>query len=291
MPPARLATLLAALALSAGAASSLRLSATRHYVASQRPEDLYYLPPAEWLPTLAVGYREAAADLVWIRSLIYYGESFGSGIPIRYVVNYGRAATTLDPSFDAVYGWVSTAAAYQVSAPSIEDLERAAAFLDEGVRRFPNHGELSWHAGSFWAYELALRYPAGSAQRRRADERGREHLLEAARLGAGPPWLPLANASQLANLGRHERAVEHLEEMYALTTDPDIRDAIRAQINAVRSSVVIESIDRLTRETEEARLADFPYLPTSFYALVGRRIVAHVDGEAPRSRDPGADSP
>ena len=275
MTVVRRATLFASLALAAALGSHLRIASTRHYVAAQRAEDLYFIPPAPWLPTLSLGYREAGADLIWIRSLIYYGESFSTAIPIRYVVDYGRAATTLDPTFEAPYGWVSTAAAYQVNEPELSGLERAAEFLDEGVRRFPNSGEMAWHAGSFWAYELALRYPSGSPERRRANERGRRHLLEAARLGAGPAWLPLANASQLANLGQQERAVEHLEEMYALTSDPDVKERIRAQIASVRSSVVVESIDRLTRAEDEARRRDFPYLPSSFYALVGRRLVPH----------------
>ena len=60
--------------------------------------------------------------------------------------------------------------------------------------------------------------------------RGAEFLSIAARRGAGPAWLALTNASQFERLGQRERALDHLREMYALTSDEGVKQEIAARI-------------------------------------------------------------
>ncbi len=253
------------------AASHVRLRATSHYFATQRYEDLYYLPPPAWLTTFSLGYREAFADFIWMRALVYYGEGFVQRIALRHVFDYARAATVLDPDFRAVYRWASTATAYQSQAAPVEDLMRAGALLDEGAARFPESGELAWQAGSFWAFEVAPRHPPGSADRRRALDKGNDYLMRAARRGAGPPWLALSNATQMQRLGQQARAIEHLEEMYALTTDDQVRSDIARRIATLRSRSEREALERSLAEAERSWRTNYPYLPPALYELVGPR--------------------
>lgn len=251
--------------------SVCRLRATRNYFATQRYEDLYYLPAARWLPTFSMGYREAGADLVWMRALVYYGEGITHQLAMRHVLAYARAMIALDPNFTAVYRWSSTAVAYQTEAAPIEDLLAEGELLAEGAARFPESGELAWNAGSFWAFELAPRYPAGTPQRRAAQRRGTEYLERAARRGAGPAWLALANAANLVRLGERERAIQHLEEMYALTSDEVERTRIAARVASLRSESEREVMERALREAELAWRTDYPYLSPILYSLVGPR--------------------
>lgn len=262
---------IAALLLAAAAATGLRLRATSHYFATQRYEDLYYLPPAEWLGAFSLGYREAAADFVWMRALVYYGEGIAHQQMMRNVLAYAEAVTTLDPDFEAVYHWSSTAVAYQTTAAPVEDLEAVGRLLEQGVARFPESGEMAWNAGSFWAFELGMRYPPSSAERRAAEARGSEFLTRAARLGAGPAWLALSNASQLVRLGERERAIQHLEEMFALTDDDEVREEIAGRIASLRSEADREVMERTLREAERNWRADYPYLSPMLYELVGPR--------------------
>src|SRR5512139_1197274 len=95
----RLATLALLGALFAFA-SRLRLRATSHYFAAQRPEDVYYLPPARWLRVLDVGFHEALADVIWARSLVYSGTGLHDRIRLHYVIEYARAMTELDPHWE-----------------------------------------------------------------------------------------------------------------------------------------------------------------------------------------------
>ena len=85
-------------------------------------------------------------------------------------------------------------------------------------------------------------------------------------------WLALNNASQLERLGRTEQAVRHLEEMYAAVDDPDTRRQIVERIALLRDEAFAEAFQQTTDEVESRREREFPYVPPTFYLLLGPRI-------------------
>ncbi|MFW6087256.1 MAG: hypothetical protein ACODAG_08630 [Myxococcota bacterium] len=252
---------------------TIRVRAMDHYLATQTYEDVYYVPPSSWLPVFSLGYREAAADLLWMRGLVYFGDELVHRGQVKHIFNYGDAIVTLDPHFNRAYRWVAMAALYNPKTElSLEDVERARAFLAEGVRRFPDDGELAWEMGALLAYELLPRIE-DPQERERIKATAADHMMVAARQGAGPPWLTLTNATQLEGLGRTEQAVRHLEEMYSLVSDPATREQIRLQIANLRSEAHAEAIERTWSDLEQRRREEFPYMPMGLYLLVRPRPV------------------
>lgn len=252
-------------------ADALRTEASAHAAATESYEDIYYLPPPAWLPTLSLGHREALADLGWLQALIYFGVEFGQGGEIRHAFNYADAILILDPGFKRVYHWIGMAGMYRPGEVSVEDIERSVAYLERGTELFPDDGELAWDAGASLAYELVPR--AAPEDRDALRARATEHMMVAARLGAGPDWLALVNATALQNLGELEQAARHLEEMYAAVEDESTRARIENRLNQLRSRAHTEAL-RLTLERFDAqRAVDFPYLPFELYLLVGPRGV------------------
>jgi tetratricopeptide (TPR) repeat protein len=231
---ARLA--LAALALLALAAASdgLRASAHERYRSAQRYEDVYYLPPADWLPVLSLGWNEAAADLLWMRALVYFGEEFRHGGGLSHVFNYADAIVALDPQFLAVYRWMGMAALYRPVAITTDDVERAVAFMQRGEELFPEDGELAWNIGAALVFELPGMLDDDVEGIRDARERGLPYLMKAVRLGAAPEWAALTNASLLAQIGRREQAIRHLVQMHQLVDDPATRAQIEERIRVLR---------------------------------------------------------
>ncbi|MFW6067479.1 MAG: hypothetical protein ACOC97_04015 [Myxococcota bacterium] len=275
----------------------LRARAMDHYLATQRYEDVYYLPPAEWLPVFSLGYDEALADLIWMRGLVYFGDELRHRGAVRHVFEYGDAIVTLDPQFKRVYRWASMAALYNPGTKlEPEEIERARAFLERGVQRFPDDGELAWEMGALLAYELAPRVE-DPEEKRRIKREAAPYLMTAAREGAGPAWLALSNASELERLGRNEQAVRHLQEMYALVSDEATREEIRARIARLKSQAHAEAVAREIDRLEARRREELPYVPLDFYLLVGPRPVVDeaallernfVPGE-PEEHPPGGD--
>jgi len=258
---------LALLLLSAAGANALRHRATAHRDASERYEDIYYLPPPAWLGVFSLGHREALADLVWMRALVYFGEELGEQGAVRHVFEYGEAIISLDPEFRRAYRWVGMAGIYRPHQASVEETRQAISFLERGVARFPDDGDLAWDLGATEAYELGPMLPEGP-ERDAIKRQGTAHMMTASRLGSGPDWLVLANATQLTRLGELEQAARHLEEMYGSVQDPDVRSQIATHIAALRGRSAEEALRRATEELDEAHRRDYPYLSLDLYLLV-----------------------
>ncbi|MBW2225482.1 MAG: hypothetical protein JRF54_15040 [Deltaproteobacteria bacterium] len=190
---------------------SLRGRAMDHYLSMQAYEDIYYLPPPKWLQVMSLGHRRAVADLIWLRALIYFGDEFVNRGAVKHVFHYGEAMLALDPDFRRVYRWIGVAGVYTPTGSPPEFVERAIDVLRRGVERFPNDGDLAWDAGATLIYELVPNLPRDDPDRERLKAEGNEHMMAAARLGAGPAWLVITNATSLRKLGERDRELHHLD--------------------------------------------------------------------------------
>lgn len=259
---------LAVLLLAGVGTTLLRPLAMKTYLAGETYEDVYYLPPPTWLRVFSLGHEEALADLIWMRALVYFGDELVNRGEVTHVFDYGDAIVTLDPYFAAAYRWVGTSALYRTGTITARDGERAVAFLERGVHRLPDDGELLWSLGATLSYELPplLQDPAAKREARR---RGIPYLEAAARRGAGPKWLVLTNATQLERLGRTEQSIRHLEEMYATVRDEDVRQEIAAHLARLRTAAYAEAFAAAQRDLDERRWRDAAYLPPALYLLTG----------------------
>jgi hypothetical protein len=288
MAPLRTLLAVVAIAITAAFARELRLSAQGHFERTQAYEDAYYVPPDAWLPVFSLGYDEALADLLWMRALVYFGDELIHRGEVRHVFDYANAILVLDPDFRRVYAWAGTAGMYRPTETSLVDMYDAVGFLERGARRFPDDGALAWDLGASLAFELVPRV-SDPTEKERLRAAGVAHMQVAARLGTGPDWLVLANATQLRRLGQTEQAIRHLEEMYAVVSTPDIKRQIEIEIGVLRGRAHADAMRQSREELEQRWLRDFPYLPETLYLLIGTRPVMEPDAPLLPTTDLGAD--
>jgi tetratricopeptide (TPR) repeat protein len=269
-----------------GAAADLfRSRAQDHYARAQTYEDVYYLPAPDELLLASLGHRAALADLIWMKALVYFGDELANRGNVKNLFRYTDAMLALDETFTRVYRWVASAAIYRTGEVTIEDVKAAIRYLERGTRLFPDDPELAWDLGATYAYELVPMLPIGPA-REEARRKSLDYLEMAALHGAGPAWLGLTTAGALDKLGRKEQAVRHLEDLYAVATDPAIKDALARKLTAMRTSAYVDAMRAANEELEAARRRDFPYLNPSLYMLVGKRPPVDGDGLRMRNFDP-----
>lgn len=264
----RLLTIASAVVALALGVRTLRLAAFAQHKAGQHYEDAYYLPNAAWLPVLSLGFRQALADLIWCKSLIYFGEELGHRGQVQYVFAYTDAVLALDPDFRSAYVWVATAAIYRPVAVSLENGLRAARYLERATQRWPNDGQLQWDYGSLLRFELAPLEP-DRAKKRALLERAAPHLEAAARLGAGPPWLALNNAELLNKLGRTEQAIHQLEELRGTVQDEEVKREIEGRLLQLRRETYVQAAQVADDEFEQARARSYPFLSPGLFLWVG----------------------
>lgn len=261
---------LTALLLAAAGGEWARGAAQRKFAAAQTYEDVYYLPPPDYLVLGSLGYRAALADLIWMKALVYYGEELVHRGDVSHLYRYGDAMIALDPDFKRVYRWIASSALYRTGEIALSDAQAAIRYLERATQRFPDDGELAWELGANYTYELASMLPIGP-ERDAARRKGLDYLEAAVLRNAGPPWLVLQTASQLQALGRREQAIRHLEDAYAVTSDPDVKEQIERQLTRLRSARYAEALRRAQTDLEAARRRDFPYIDSTLYLLVGAR--------------------
>jgi len=257
------------LAAAIATAHVTRRHGQQHYLATQRYEDVYYLPPPDWLVLFSLGHREAVAGLVWLRALIYFGEELQQRGQVHNLYNYTDAMLALDPHFKKVYQWVSSTSLYRTGDIDADDARRAIGYLEQGVRLFPDDGELAWALGATYLYELPPLLPV--EERAEPRRRGLEHVQVATRLGAGPPWLVLSTATELGRLGQNEQQIAHLQEVYDQVSDPAVKEQIEIRLTRLRDATFAEALRKTYEELDAARAVHFPYLDRELFLLVGPR--------------------
>lgn len=251
----------------------LRLRANAHFDATQRYEDVYYVPPPGWLRVFSLGYDAALADLLWMRGLIYFGDEVKHRGKVAHALDYADAVLTLDPYFKKAYQWAGTVGMYkpiergQKPTTTVADVEAAIVFLRRGARQFPDDGELAWDLGASVLFELVPMVENSEKQERLRRE-GVEQLQTAARLGGGPPWLALSNAAQLQRLGSEAQAIRHLEEMYSLVSDETVRARIRTRLENLKNRSFAEALQRTWDAFEGRRRQTFPYVPQGLFLFL-----------------------
>ena len=164
---------------------------------------------------------------------------------------------------------------YRPAGVTVGDYRRTIGYLEAGVRQFPDDGELRWELGATLAYELAPQLPP--AERTRVKAEAREHFIHAARLGAGPEWLGLGTAMDMARAGQTARAIEHMRALHALTNDPETRANIERRLASLESASEAEAMHLLATDLERRHRAQFPYVNEALFILLAPRIDTRVE--------------
>jgi hypothetical protein len=260
--------------LAIGGARMAREAAERQ--APQVIADEPYAPAPEVAPLLALGYRELAADLLFLRLRGYFG---GTENTARGIAALVEAIVALDPHYQRIYEWGARAITLAGRGVDNAAYLRAIAVLDAGARQFPGDWKLPYLAGEIYTQDLETTNPA---ERRAWDERGTLLTESAIRKPNAPVEAATWAATMRTRLGQRQRAIDGLREMLLVTDN----DRARARLLDKLADLEHGSANALASELLEARhrfeaawLADRPAVPASMYLLIGPPLAPSFDLE------------
>jgi hypothetical protein len=255
--------------------------------ASMPPEsDLLYLPRTEVMRAASLGHTELVADLVWVRAVVYAGEQIGHHGRMRWLDRYLETIVALDGAFKRPYKWAGVITMYNGRVITNEMVRGSNHYLSLAETHFPDDWEFPFMLGCNYLYELRTNDLAQKEEWRR---KGAEYIRRAALLRGSPPWLPLLAATLYTRAGQDDVAIRHLEEVYASTEDPKIREQVKWKLMSLKASSDARHIEELRARIDEGRKAWAPYAPVDLYILVGPprkdqtldKLVAEPLAEAP----------
>jgi hypothetical protein len=104
-------------------------------------DELTYLPSGKFLKPMVLDQDAAAADLLWIRGMIYFADAYLEGKSYRWLGHILEIVTTLNPRFRPAYEFAGT-----VLTKRQGELPRSLALMRKGMDEFPADWKLRVYA-------------------------------------------------------------------------------------------------------------------------------------------------
>ena len=198
------------LAVSLGA---LQIPLTHWSNSKPKLQKLTYLPSGDYLRMASLGYRELAADLLWLQAIQVMGERKLSEEAGHWLYQAVDRITTLDPKFVRAYEAGSHALCILVVLP-----EQSNRLLEKGMRHNPQEWKLPFLLGMNYYFELA------------DDEKAAEVMAQASRLPGAPESLVRLAAKLFVSAKSPQQAVELLAKVYEETSDENVRKMLEIRL-------------------------------------------------------------
>jgi len=241
-----------------GAAVGMLAVVDRQHPPTARAEALLYLPRGEYLRVAVLGYRQIAADLIWIKAVQHFGKREQTTEGYLWAYHAVDVLTDLDPKFS--YAYLTGGTILGVWANLVQE---SITLLTKGMRHNPDVWQLPFFVGYDYFYEL--RDYASAAI----------YFRIAAGLPGAPEYLPRLAARMTAEAGDPEAALEFLERLYEQMKDDRSRAAIEKRIKEIMAERDIRILEKAVREYQSR----FNKLPGALGDLVVTGLIREIPKE------------
>lgn len=206
-----------------------------------------YLPQAQYLQPMALGWRNALADVLWFRTISYFGQHYRSDRTYPWLAHMCDLVTDLDPRAEHVYRFAGVILPWEAN-----QVDAGIRLLEKGLRQFPESWQLHYHLG-FHHYFF-----------KNDNDAALSHLREAMALpGAHPAVARLAAVLATEQYGP-ETTLAFLDAMRRDVDSGDVREVVVEHMREARLAADLERL-RVAVQTYRERTGA---LPPSLLALV-----------------------
>jgi tetratricopeptide (TPR) repeat protein len=191
---------------------------------TEEVESLLYLPSGKYLKPLSLGYDQVVADLLWIKTINYFGNHFSTDKQYPWLSHLLNLIIDLDPRFDFPYYFGGLVLSLETS-----QVELANQVLERGIEAYPQKWE--------FPYYIAFNhfYHNGDAAR------AVPYIEKAASLPKAPPFLKRLNAHLYLKSGQKEAALAFYREVYRNTSDEMLRQKTKEKMDRILLDIESEN--------------------------------------------------
>ncbi len=181
-------------------------------------ESLLYLPSGKYLKPLALGYNQMLADLLWIKTVSYFGNHFMTDKEYPWLFHILSLIIDLDPRFDFPYYFGGVVLSLEAS-----QAENANKILERGIEAYPDRWEYPFYIGFNHYYHLGDPLKAAP------------YIEKAAALPRSPEFVKSLVGTLYMKAGEDEIALKFFRKAYQNTTDEMIKEKIVEKIEKILS--------------------------------------------------------
>jgi hypothetical protein len=221
-----------------------------------RPADaaarLVYLPDARLLRPLVLGWDGVLADVLWFRTISYFGARYETERTYPWLARMCDLVTDLDPRAEHVYRFAGLILPWEA-----HEVDEGLRLLEKGVRNLPESWMLRYYLGMtryFFESDLAA---------------AAEHLGVAARLPGAPPVVARLAAVMHARRSDPATTIQFLRELLANTDSAQMREVLTRSIEDAQFRARAGTLEAAA----QGYRARFGTPPPSIDALVERGLL------------------
>jgi tetratricopeptide (TPR) repeat protein len=209
--------------------TGVRLDARR--AAFTPPDELVYLPDASRLRPLALGYDNVLADLVWFRTIDYFGAHYASDKAYPWLASMCELVTDLDPRATHVYRFAALILPWEAHDP-----DAAIRLLEKGTRALPHSWSLYYHLGVI-NYLFKGDYDAAAA-----------YLTRAAESPKAPPFVARFAAILQTKRQGPQTTIAILEEMRNQASSKETREVVERSLSDAQAAWDVQLMEDAVRK-------------------------------------------
>ena len=228
--------------------------------------DLLYLPPPDRLVPMAIGYREALADLIWIRAVVFAGTKSGSR-NLDWIRRYVDTVAHLAPRFRQPYAWGGTVSVYSGGKIDRKALDQAVALLRDGVAQFPEDHELLFALGMILYRDLST-IPGYNGDEIESGKREGISLIRKAAAFGAPPLVRQLAATLESESGSDELQIQFLEQQLLQAKDQGLRRLLQKRLSELIGETRLRAMQARKAQFEQAHQQALPYTPSDHFAVL-----------------------
>jgi hypothetical protein len=229
--------------------------------------DVYLLPGAPQTKLLSLGYRAAAADLIFGHVLVAAGIHLGEKRLFEFAHLYLETINELDPKFRDPYRYADAILTLQSVHVPEDAYRKARQILVRGTHEFPYDQALWAGAGQFLAYMAPgqLKDPAEASAFRQEGARLLARACELIGTNENIPYHCVTAANLFSETGNRAASQAVLEKLLIVSDDPDIRSLARGELAMMGIQAHAEQFDQLRKD-------DLPFISHNALAALGPRF-------------------
>ncbi len=198
----------------------IAITATTRWVSVQRAagdplriKEVLLLPPGRILRQIDLGYHSLMADMLFIKTNIYYGEKMYGDQETPWLPGFIQSLIEIDPDFKTSYLWGALVTTYyqrQIDDVPLELIERANKILEAGMGRFPGDYRFPMRIAFNLYYELG------------DTDAALPYFERASQTPGAPTWIKEKLVDIYSKAGRQELARRTLSDLLSGTEDPTL---------------------------------------------------------------------
>src|SRR5262245_6413004 len=206
-----------------------------HLAASAPPVDeVVYLPDARLLRPFVLGYQTVLADVLWFRTINYFGAHYTTDRAYPWLARMCDLVTDLDPKAEHVYQFAGVILPWEAKNP-----DEGIRLLQKGAAAFPE----SWRL----RYQLGIVYYLFKSD----DAAAAEQLAAASRIAGAPPLIGRVAALLHARQHGPEMTLGFLRHLRDEATSNEMRDVLDQSIVEAQAALDLERLGAVVKAYRE----------------------------------------